>query len=408
MRAGLAALGHPERRLPAVIHVAGTNGKGSTIAILRAVLEADGRRVHTYTSPHLASVREAIRLAGTPGRSHHIGDAELTRHFDRVGECSYAFSPTAFEALTLAAFLAYAEHPADFLLLETGLGGRDDATNVVDAPVATVITRISHDHRDLLGDSLAGIAAAKAGIVKPGTPVIVAPQADAEVVAVIEAEAKRRGAPVTLGGRDWRVELATLGFRLHHQTETLLSPRPALLGDHQMINAGTALATLKALETLPGPEAIARGMAAVRWPGRLQRIDDVGGAAVWLDGGHNDSGAAVLADWARNRTGPVGLVVGMLGNKDVTAFLGPLAPLSAALAACSIGDSPRRAHEPAHIAEMGSKLGIPDVRLGDSARLGVEKLAAALGPGATILVCGSLHLLPEFLGPDTFLEDAET
>ena len=273
----LAALDHPERRLPPVIHIAGTNGKGSTQAMIRAGLEAAGNRVHAYTSPHLARFHERIRLAGAL-----IAEPHLTQVLDRCHAANGGESITYFEITTAAAFLACSETPADYTLLEVGLGGRLDATNVVD-PVLSIITPVSIDHVQFLGDTVAKIAAEKAGIIKRGVPVVVGPQPD-EALEVIEATAARLGAPVLAQGQQWQVWQERGRLVFEDETGLLDLPLPALIGAHQIENAGAALAALRALGI--GEAACTAAMTNASWPARMQRLRhgplvDAAGTAPW-------------------------------------------------------------------------------------------------------------------------------
>jgi dihydrofolate synthase/folylpolyglutamate synthase len=326
MRHILDRLGHPERRLPPVIHVAGTNGKGSTVAFLRAFLEASGFGVHVYTSPHLVRFNERIRLA-RPGEGVLVGDDELA---DALATCERlnAGDPiTFFEITTAAAFLLFARNPADVLLLEVGLGGRLDATNVVDRPLATVITSISHDHQEFLGDTIELIATEKAGILKPSVPAIIAPQSPG-ALAVIQRQAARLCAPLRIGGEHWTVTPERDHMVFRDGYGILHLPVPGLCGHHQVDNAGTAIATLRCLPALQIPNAaFGQGITSVEWPARMQRlvrgrIAEMAphGAELWLDGGHNPDGgravAGALADLDRRVARPLILVVGMLANKD--------------------------------------------------------------------------------------------
>ncbi|OYX67487.1 MAG: bifunctional folylpolyglutamate synthase/dihydrofolate synthase [Rhizobiales bacterium 32-66-11] len=292
----LAALDHPELRLPPVIHVAGTNGKGSTIAFLRAALEAAGKRVHVYTSPHLVRFNERIRLAGAL-----VEDAALSQALDQVEAANAGAPITLFEITTAAAFVLFAQVPADVLLLEVGLGGRLDATNVVDAPLASVITPLSIDHVDFLGPTLELIAAEKAGIIKRRVPVIVAAQPE-EALEVIERAAARKLAPVLARGQQWTMHEEAGRLVYSDEAGLLDLPRPRLMGAHQIDNAGLAVATLRALPQLGvSAAAIEAGLRAAEWPARLQRLAPgpltaraPADVEVWLDGGHN----AFLAPFA--------------------------------------------------------------------------------------------------------------
>jgi dihydrofolate synthase / folylpolyglutamate synthase len=400
----LAQLNHPERHLPPVIHVAGTNGKGSTIAFMRAILEAADRLVHVYTSPHLVRVNERFRL-GRPGGAAMVSDAELA---DALAECERVNGGdpiTVFEITTAAGFLLFARHPADVLLLEVGLGGRLDATNVVELPLGTVITPISFDHVEHLGDSLAKIAAEKAGILKRGVPVIVAPQGG-EACDVIAGEAARLRAPLKIAGQHWNV--ASERGRLVYQDENGLLdlPAPRLFGRHQFDNAGTAVATLRELKLeLPG-SAFEKGVVAVDWPARLQRLSHgrlIGlapqGSELWLDGGHNpDCGrviAAALADLEERVSRPLILVVGMLATKDREGFLRNFAGLTRRVIAVPIHQE--NAVPAQTIAEAAHNVGIPALATDGiaNAMAAITQLNLEVPP--RILVIGSLYLAGEVL-----------
>ncbi|NBC34817.1 MAG: bifunctional folylpolyglutamate synthase/dihydrofolate synthase [Alphaproteobacteria bacterium] len=378
----LQALGHPERRLPPVVHVAGTNGKGSTLAFLRAMLEAAGYRVHVYTSPHLLRFNERIRLAGRLIADDHLADI-----LDRTESANQGAPITYFEVTTAAAFLAFAEMPADILLLETGLGGRLDATNVVDRPAATAITRISYDHMQFLGETLAEIAGEKAGILKPGVPCVLAPQRDETVRAVIAARARDVGATLR------PVDPAACAA---------LPAVPGLAGAHQAENAATArmlAAVLQAQGFRIAQDHVATGIARPDWPGRLQAITEgplagllPPGATLWFDGGHNDSAGAALAAWAASRhaAGPLHLIVGMSAGKSVADFMGPLAPLAASCRTVPLGGE-SAFYPPAELATLARAAGLGDVRIADDVAAALHDLAA-LPPPSTVLICGSLYL----------------
>ncbi|MEZ5913599.1 MAG: folylpolyglutamate synthase/dihydrofolate synthase family protein [Paracoccaceae bacterium] len=384
----LEALGHPERDLPPVIHIAGTNGKGSTQAMIRAGLEAAGKRVHAYTSPHLARFHERIRLAGTL-----ISEPALTAVLDECYAANGGEPITYFEITTCAALLAFARTPADFTLLEVGLGGRLDATNVVDSPALTVITPVSVDHQQYLGETLPEIAGEKAGILKRGVPCIVGPQEDA-ALAVIEAKAARLGAPLLVHGQHWR-SWEERG-RLIHQDETGLVdlPLPNLPGPHQIDNAGAALAVLRHL----GANEAACEAAVTRadWPARMQRlrtgplVDAAGTCELWLDGGHNPAGGqAVAATLARMAPRPTHLILGMLNTKDIAGYLRPVAAQATSLTAVSIpGETNTLSAEQTQAA--AAKAGI-EAGTADSVLAAVRHIAAR-DPGARILICGSLYL----------------
>lgn len=388
----LAALGHPQHRLPPVIHVAGTNGKGSTVAFLRAYLEAAGRTVHVYTSPHLVRFNERIRVAG-----RIIETDALVPLLERV-EAAVGRNPiTFFEATTAAAFLAFAETPADALVLEVGLGGRLDATNVVERPAVTVVTRISYDHPQFLGTEIAGIAREKAGIARRGVPLIVGPQPDPVVVETIRAHADAVGAEAHFHGEDWAVAPYGDGFRLTVDQGIRSYPAPALPGPHQRINAATAIRALD-LSGLAVPDAaIRQGLANVEWPARLQRLQHgplveatPPGWEVWLDGGHNDSAGEVLADWlATLPPAPLHIVCGMIETKTPVDFLSPLARFGGVLRAVAIPGE--QASLPAEaIAGHARTAGFGDVATAPDL---VSAVADARGTASgRVLVCGSLYL----------------
>ncbi len=402
----LAALGDPHRRLPPVVHVAGTNGKGSTLAFLRAVLEAAGCRVHVYTSPHLVRFNERIRLAG-----RLIDDAVLA---DVLAACEAANGDapiTHFEITTCAAFLAFAETPADVVLLETGLGGRLDATNVIERPAATAITAIAMDHMQFLGDDIAAIATEKAGILKPGVPAVLGPQAAdvaAAVTDVVRARAAAVGAPLLQHGRDWAIDRHPDSFRVAWTAgaDTAPSPAlplPALPGPHQVANAATAVVLAVVLAALlPGlrvpTAALVRGLDEVAWPARLQRLGSGPLAArlppdwqLWLDGGHNDGAAAALAAWAASLPPrPLYLIAGMIESKHPEPFFRALAgPVTAVRTVPVPGES--ACLPPAALATAARTAGIADAAPAADVDEALTAVAGMPGP-ARILIAGSLYL----------------
>ena len=402
----LAALHHPERRMAPAIHVAGTNGKGSTVAFLRAMLEAQGYRVHVYTSPHLVRFNERIRLDGKL-----IDEAMLSAMLERCEQANGGQPITFFEVTTAAAFLAFAETPADIVLLETGLGGRLDATNVLDAPLACVITPVSMDHEQFLGNTLALIAGEKAGILKRGVSCVVAPQAP-EAAAVIAARARELGAPLLCHGRDWSVETLPDGMRWRSTSgqpawRDMTLPLPALPGAHQTINAGAAIACLSLLRDFAvGEAAIRKGLASVEWPARLQRLTEGPLAEslrklphdieLWLDGGHNPSaGEALAAQAAQWRDKPLMIVAGMLRTKDAAGFFRPLAPHVAAARSVTIPgeDASLTAQETAEAAGRGGLSATP----AESVAAAVAALARSATEPCRILICGSLYLAGQVL-----------
>jgi dihydrofolate synthase/folylpolyglutamate synthase len=384
----LAALGNPERQIPPVVHIAGTNGKGSTLAMIRAGLEASGAVTHAYTSPHLARFHERIRLAG-----ELIGEDLLTRLLDECVTANGGEAITFFEITTCAAFLAFQRVPADWTLLEVGLGGRLDATNVIDRPRLTVITPVSMDHEAYLGDTLPKIAGEKAGILKRGVPCVVGPQ-HPDGLAVIEDRAARLGAPLLACGQHWHV--AEDRGRLIYQDETGLLdlPLPNLLGPHQVQNAGAALAALRALGQ--GEAACEAAVTRAEWPARMQRlrrgplVDLAPRVELWLDGGHNPAGGeAVAATLARMPRRATHLICGMLNTKDVRGYMAPLAPEVTRLHAVSIpGEKNTLPAEATRDAARAA--GIDAATAGSVA----EALAgiAATTPDARVLICGSLYL----------------
>jgi dihydrofolate synthase/folylpolyglutamate synthase len=398
----LAALGHPERSLPPVVHIAGTNGKGSTQAMIRSGLEAPfqgsgGDRVHAYTSPHLARFHERIRLAG-----ELISEPMLTSLLDECVTMNGPDEITFFEITTCAAFLAFARTPADWTLLEVGLGGRLDATNVVEKPRLTIITPVSLDHQAFLGDTVGAIAGEKAGIIKRGVPVIVGPQTD-EGLSVIEAKAARMGAPVFAFGQHWHV--GEDRGRLVYQDETGLLdlPLPALPGPHQIQNAGAAIAALRQL----GRDEVACEAAVTRavWPARMQRlrqgplVDAAPLVELWLDGGHNPAGGeAIAATLARMPKRATHLICGMLNTKDVTGYMRPLAPQVTRLHAVSIPGEKNTL--PAEITRDAAQSAGIDAVTAPSVADALASIAAAT-PDARVLICGSLYLAGSVLRENT-------
>ena len=326
----LEALGHPEGKLPPVIHVAGTNGKGSTIAFMRAMLEAAGARVHVYTSPNLVRLNERFRL-GRAGGGVLVGDAELVEALAACERANGNAPITVFEMETAACFLLFSRHPADALLLEVGLGGRLDATNVVAEPLASVVTPVSIDHVDFLGDTLEKIAGEKAAIFKRGVPAVVGRQTEGPLSVIVQ-RAGEIGAPLHVAGQDW-VASEERGRLVYQDEHGLLDlPSPRLFGRHQIDNAGTAIAALRAAGFKLAPAAYDKGLVRAEWPARMQRLaaGDLiahapAGSEVWLDGAHNPDGgrivAGALADLEERVSRPVVLVVGMLASKDRVGFL---------------------------------------------------------------------------------------
>ncbi|EEX11406.1 FolC bifunctional protein [Ruegeria lacuscaerulensis ITI-1157] len=389
----LGALGNPQDKLPPVIHIAGTNGKGSTQAMIRAGLEGAGLTAHAYTSPHLARFHERIRLAG-----ELISEPDLTAVLDECYTANGSENITYFEITTCAALLAFSRVPADYTLLEVGLGGRLDATNVIAKPAVTVITPISIDHEQFLGNTLAKIAAEKAGIIKRGVPCIVGPQPD-EAMEVIEATAARLGAPLLAHGQHWHVHEEH--GRLIYQDENGLRdlPLPNLLGAHQVQNAGAALAVLRHLNQ--GDDAYEAAVTRAEWPARMQRlktgplVEQAPQAELWLDGGHNAAAGHALADvLAKLPPRPTHLICGMLNTKDVTGYLAPLAEKVSSLTAVSI---PGEANTltAAETAAAATAVNLP-ATTADSVAEALTAITAR-DPQARVLICGSLYLAGNIL-----------
>lgn len=394
----LAEMGSPHRKLPPVVHVAGTNGKGSLVAYLRAMSEAAGYRVHVYTSPHLVRFNERIRVAG-----RLIEDDELA---DILAECEAvnAGKPiTFFEITTVAAFVAFARVPADLAILEVGMGGRRDTTNVCD-PTLSAITPIGYDHTGFLGDRLEGIALEKAGILKHAVPAVIGRQRDV-AAEVIAAEAGKLAVPLFRMGREWQVTPTRTGFRYESDLLGLDLPAPALVGAHQIDNAATAVACIERLRAATfeiDDAAIARGLASVEWPARLQKLTRgplvealLPGCELWLDGGHNeDCGLALArmaADWAKEPAPlPLYLVFGMLTTKDASGFLRPLARHAKAARAVPFPEG-HSAYTPQEACAKAADVGL-DCAPANGIGAALEDLLATQPAPMRILICGSLYL----------------
>jgi dihydrofolate synthase/folylpolyglutamate synthase len=388
-----------------VVHVAGTNGKGSLIAFVRAIAEALGKRAHVYTSPHLVNFHERILLAGPDGGTP-ISEDRLVDCLARAEDANAGELITLFEITTAAAFLAFSETPADLLLLETGLGGRLDATNVVEKPLATSITPISIDHVSFLGNTLAAIAAEKAGILKPGVPCIVGRQ-EAEALQVIEARAGEIGTPLHVFGRDF--DVFEQHRRLIFQTESWLIdlPVPRLNGRHQIDNAGAAIATASvAFGDALTIESLERGLTHAEWPARLERLGEgalhqyVGeGTEIWLDGGHNEAGgraiANALAEFEERVPRAVHLIWGMMETKDAHAFIAPFKGLVERVYTVPIPEE-ANAFSAEALAEIAASEGF-DVTPASGVAHALMQSRAALGRPGRVLICGSLYLAGQVL-----------
>ncbi|HVZ50508.1 MAG TPA: folylpolyglutamate synthase/dihydrofolate synthase family protein, partial [Pseudolabrys sp.] len=398
----LAALGNPERRLPPVIHVAGTNGKGSTIAFMRAILEAAGLRVHVYTSPHLVRFNERFRLAG-----ELVSDEELSQALAECERANDGAPITVFEITTAVGFLLFARRPADVLLLEVGLGGRLDATNVIERPLASVITRISIDHTDFLGDSIDKIAAEKAGVLKRGVPAVIAAQAR-DALAVIERQAARLSAPLKIAGEDFTA--TEEHGRLVYQDEAGLLdlPAPRLYGRHQFENAGLAIAALRTQTAFKLPvSAYEAGMVKADWPARLHRLSQgrltelaPAGSELWLDGGHNPDGgravAATLADLEERVSRPLIMIVGMLSTKDCQGFLRNFTGLARRMIAVPV-PGVEKALDAEAVADAARSVGLPATSRDNLAEAFEAVRKLDLDPPPRILITGSLYLAGEVL-----------
>ena len=397
----LERLGHPERRLPPVIHVAGTNGKGSTIAYLRAILEAASQRVHVYTSPYLVRINECYRL-GRSGGGTLVDDSALRGALENCERANAGAPITIFEIETAAAFCLFAQHPADVVLLEVGLGGRLDATNVIAAPLASVIAPVSMDHTEFLGETLTAIAGEKAAIIRRDVPAICAEQMP-EAMAVIEQYARRLRAPLLTAGQEWHVnvERGRLVYQDDRGLMDLAAPR--LFGRHQFDNAGLAIATLRALDAFRiEPSAFEAGIVNAEWPARMQRLASGAlvdrappGSELWLDGGHNAEGgrvaAAALGDLEERVPRPLVVIVGMMANKDAGAFLANFAGLTRHIIAVQI---PGRDNTmpPDRLADAARHLGMR-VETADSVEAALRSLARlAYEAPPRILITGSLYL----------------
>jgi len=404
----LSALGNPHERLPPVIHVAGTNGKGSTIAFMRAMLEAASKRVHVYTSPHLIDFNERIRM-GHAGGGRLIDDASLEMALERCEAANGREPITFFEITTAAAFLLFAEAPADAVLLEVGLGGRVDATNVVARPALTIVTPVSIDHPEFLGDTIEKIAVEKAGIFKRGVPALLAEQ-DQTALAVLEAQASRLGVPVVVGGQDFATHEENGRFVYEDERGLLDLPLPRLVGRHQQLNAGTAIAAVRHFDLSIPVSAVETGLTQAEWPARLQRLRRgrvaelaPREAEVWLDGGHNADGgralAQVMADFEEKSPRPLILICGTLATKETRAFLRPFKGLAQEVIAVPIGGD-HYGRLPAEVAFAAQQEGIP-AAASETVGSALEYLSARDWTAPPrILITGSLYLAGEVLKLD--------
>lgn len=390
----LKRLGHPEKKLPPVVHVAGTNGKGSTIAFLRAMLEAAGYKVHAYTSPHLHRFNERIVLAG-----REIDDTALFTVIEAARIAAREDSYSFFEGTTAAAFLAFSQIPADIVLLETGAGGRFDPTNVVDKPALSIITTISPDHMDILGPTLPGIAWHKAGIMRKDVPCVISFQPD-EVHATLADEAKKTDTPLCVYGMHWAVQKTLMGMRYINADGQVELPPPVLLGPHQYVNAGNAITAATLLDDFDiDQEAVIAGLRYARWPGRLERIDKgpcfeqlPEGWELWIDGGHNMAAGHMLSAFIDDawKDKPTYVIFGTTQGKDVVSLLLPLAGKVRGIYATPVVSEPKSYSSQA-IASTMAPAGCA-VEACDSLDDAVTRITGHNKEPARILIFGSLYL----------------
>ncbi len=406
----LERLGNPHLRLPKVVHVAGTNGKGSTVATLRALLEASGHTVHCYTSPHLVHITERITLAGKP-----INSEALLHLLNECIEINQDEPITFFELFTCAAFLGFSRVPADFLLLETGMGGRLDTTNVIPDPVATIITTISYDHMAFLGNTLADIAKEKAGIMKPGVPCIIGHQTmramEEGVLEVLQniSQGLSPAAPLVRYGAEWSSAPESDQMLFRYGNDSILLPKPSLSGNHQIWNAGAALAAFKIIAPEHfNADILSTGLAKTCWPGRLQTLENHPyneiTPASWeiiIDGGHNDTGGEILADqmamWAAQDDRPLHLVVAMVDRKDAGAFLKPLQPYADYITLTHI-DHEEQFYAPETLTNIAKGIGFSNISTSKSPENALKEFANNIeSPAGRVLITGSLYLMGNIL-----------
>lgn len=398
----LQELGNPHRKLPPTIHIAGTNGKGSTLAMLRSIFQQAGYSVHSFSSPHFLDFNERINLAGKDISDHHLESIlrETKQAYDRLGvEAGF------FEGTTMAAFLAFSRQPADILLLETGLGGRLDFTNVIENPILTIITPISYDHMEYLGDSLDKIASEKAGIIKQNAPCVISLQTE-EVYDILLQKCEEMRAPSLCYEYDYVTEKSPNGFNFKSQMANLALPELAMLGDHQIINAGGAIAAMIAInqQFKITTEQIKQGLVNAKWPGRLQRIEPKysnkfvdENIAIYIDGAHNEGGAIVLGNWAReNLTEPVYMILGMTNNRDVAKFCQHFKDVCLQAVAVRVTSEPS-SYSGDFLSEQVKKAGLNCVAQ-ESVQSALEYINEhSQGKKANILITGSLFLISDFL-----------
>lgn len=394
----LNKLGNPEKKIPPIIHIAGTNGKGSTLSFIRYIMQAAGYKVHTYTSPHLVNFNERIVVAGTD-----VDDSELHNSLE---ECRIAVAEqpiTLFEATTIAAFLAFARHKADITLVEVGMGGRLDATNVIDNPILTIITSIALDHTEYLGPTVETIAGEKAGIMKPNVPCVIAPQ-EKSIMNTLEHHAINKKSPLYRGGLEWNCEKQNNRMVFQSTIQSIEFSLPSLKGDHQIINAGNAIAACSILSGKYGfnigEEDIASGLQSTYWPARLESIKEGNLISLlpkdwqlFLDGAHNNDGARVLAKWVRdNFAEGIYMIFGVTRNRNVAEFLEHLKPYIKLLCAVCVKSEPK-ATSTDLIREGAHNIGINAIECESiSDAISNYILKASIQNVKTILICGSLFL----------------
>lgn len=402
LEALLVRLGSPERRLPPVIHVAGTNGKGSTTAFVKAMLEASGRRVHVYTSPHLVRFNERIAVPSAGGIALPIDEDLLASYLARVEAVNAGAPITFFEVTTAAAFLAFAEIEADYALLEVGLGGEFDATNVIERPALSVITPVAMDHADKLGGTLAQIAQAKAGILKRGSPAVISRQEDVALDVISRRAVSVGSGPVDFWGQDFEAFEQRARLVYQSDAELLDLPLPALVGPHQIVNAGTAIAAIRRLGLGSMERAIERGLQTVRWPARMQRLPESPltdrlppDSELWLDGGHNPHGgiaiAQTLADLEERAPKPLIVVLGMMGQKDQEGFLAPFRGLARRILTVPIPGAHERPADPKELVGLADYMGF-DAEAAEGIEAALEKIGRRERSPVRVLICGSLYL----------------
>lgn len=407
----LEELGSPHLKLPPVVHVAGTNGKGSTIATLRALLEASGQTVHVYTSPHLVHATERIRLAG-----ELISSEALIALLNECIEINRNRPITFFEMFTCAALLGFSRAPADWLILETGMGGRLDTTNVIARPAATIITSISYDHMKFLGNSLNAIAVEKAGILKAGVPCVVGYQFDEAIaegvpdVILKTSQDLSPAAPLYRYGAEWSTGLESGQMLFRYGNDSILTRTPNLAGNHQLWNAASALAAFRIIA--PDhfrPEILSTAMGQIEWPGRLQTLENHPFQSLvpkdWdivIDGGHNDSAGLVLAaqmeEWRKSDSRPLHLVVAMVDRKDPVAFLKPLFPYTDSLTVVEIAGE-ATSFKVKQLKAAAEKAGYAGVSTASSAEEAIETIAkrGRKDAPARIMMTGSLFFVGNIL-----------